>query len=619
MSVSGEVVVAIKGVDEASSAMDKVRASLGVFSGVIGDLGGGFTSLGNVISGFAGAGVMGACSAAIGEVVKGLQDCFKSATQSEEVWMRLAATVERSGTSWESVRGQVEAFALSAEKMSRFSDEQVAQAMKTLMDHGMKLDEAMKAMTQTMDLAAAKQVSLSEAANAVGKAYIGMERPLRSMGVILDESVPKGKEFAASMEMISQKFGGAAQADVESYAGKQQQVANAMDNLKEKIGSALIPVMNSLQEMWGKVVLGADQFVTDLGKVWKGFTELPEVQKMAEGLNKAWLDLQKGFATVADEAGKSVMPVFKELWEALKGIGSALLPVFEAFGKIWEALTGVSTEGKNAYTVFNLIADILKVTVVPALQGLVEVIKLVTPVIKLLAEGFKATVEVVAPIIRQLIELIGGFITSVKDLLGGFWKWLVGGSFIQDLMAAVFTAFGKGFDELVKGLGNWLGGISTTFAEWGKGLLEFFGSLWTQMIDIVGNAFKGILDAVKGGIDAISNFFGDLWKKLTGGSIWLDMWADMVKATGQGMRGILSETKRGLGGIEGAFGGTALFLSPAAGGFTAKGGGAPPGPTTMHIPITITIQSMTGEVKDLENLTRMISRQLGDAARWRRS
>lgn len=617
MSVSGEVVVAIRGVDEASSAMDKVRASLGVFSGVIGDLGGGFTSLGNVISGFAGAGVMGAASAAVGEVVKGLQDCFKSATQSEEVWNRLAATVERSGVSWESARTSIESFASSAEKMTRFSDEQIAAAMKTLIDHGMSVEQAMKAMTQTMDLAAAKQVSLGEAANAVGKAFIGMERPLRSMGVVLDESVPKGKEFATAMEMISQKFGGAAQADVESYAGKQQMVANAFDNLKERIGSALIPVMNSLQDMWGKVVLGADQFVTDLGKVWKGFTELPEVQKMAEGLNKAWLDLQKGFATIADEVGKAMLPVFKELWSALKGIWDALQPVFQAFGKIWEALTGVSTEGKNAYTVFNLIADILKVTVVPALQGLVEVIKLVTPVIKLLAEGFKATVEIVAPIIRELIELIGGFVNSVKEILGGFWKWLVGGSFIQDLMDAVFTAFSEGIGRIIEGAKGWLAGVTATFAEWGQGILDFFGNLWNQMIDIVGNAFSGILKKVQEGINAVANFFGDLWKKLTGGSIWLDMWADMVKATGQGMQGILAETQRGLGRIESTFGGAALSLSPAA-GFTARGAGAPAGQTTMHIPITITIQSMTGEVKDLENLTRMISRELGSAMKWRR-
>jgi len=619
MSVAGEVVVAIKGVDEASSAMDKVRASLGVFSGVIGDLGGGFTSLGNVISGFAGAGVMGAASAAVGEVVKGLQDCFKAATSSEEVWNRLAATVERSGTSWSTVKTRIEEFALSAEKMSRFSDEQVAQAMKTLMDHGMKLDEAMKAMTQTMDLAAAKQVSLGEAANAVGKAFIGMERPLRSMGVVLDESVPKGKEFATAMEMISQKFGGAAQKDVESYAGKQQMVANAFDNLKERIGSALIPVMNSLQDMWGKVVLGADQFVSDLGKVWKGFTELPEVQKMAEGLNKAWLDLQKGFATVTDEVGKALMPVFKELWEALKGIWTALQPVFEAFGKIWEALTGVSTEGKNAYTIFNLIADILKVTVVPALQGLVEVIKLVTPVIQLLAEGFRATVEVVAPFIKQLIESIGGFIAWLKETFEGFYKWLVGGSFVQELMDAVFGVFKAGFDNLIKGITGWLGSVVETITAWGKTITDIFTNLWNGIVSFLGGIWKQITDMVSSGAQQTQNTLQNLSNEVAQESIWPDMWNLMVRQTKEGMQGILSETQKGLGGIESAFSGAAFSLSPADGFARPRGGAAgPSGPTHMTVNIPITIQSMTGEVKDLDNLTRMISRELGNAVKWRR-
>jgi len=620
MSVAGEVVVAIKGVDEASSAMDKVRASLGVFSGVIGDLGGGFTSLGNVISGFAGAGVMGAASAAVGEVVKGLQDCFKVATSSEEVWNRLAATVERSGTSWASVKTRIEEFAASAEKMTRFSDEQIAAAMKTLIDHGMSVDQAMKAMTQTMDLAAAKQVSLGEAANAVGKAFIGMERPLRSMGVVLDESVPKGKEFATAMELISQKFGGAAQADVESYAGKQQQVANAMDNLKEKIGNALIPVMNTFQNLMGEVVKGADNLVTGIGEAWKAFTQMPEVQKMAEGLGKVWDDLTKGFMTIGEELGKAVLPVFKELWTALKGVWDALQPVFEAFGKIWEALVGVSTEGKNAYTIFNLIADILRVTVVPALQGLVEVIKLVTPVIQLLAEGFKATVEVVAPLIKQLIESIGGFIAWLKETFEGFYKWLVGGSFVQELMDAVFGVFKAGFDNLIKGITGWLGSIVDTITAWGKTITDIFTNLWNGIVSFLGGIWKQITDMVSSGAQQTQNTLQNLSNEVAQESIWPDMWNLMVRQTKEGIQGILSETQRGLGGIESTFRSAAFSLSPLMGGFARPRGGAagPSGPTHMTVNIPITIQSMTGEVKDLDNLTRMISRELGNAVKWRR-
>lgn len=616
---AGQVVVAIKAVDEASSVMDKVRGSLSIFGDTIGTLGGGLDSLGNVIKGFAGAGVMGAASAAVGEVVRGLQDCFKSAKESEEAWGRLAAAVERSGVSWDSVKTKIEAFASSAEKMTRFSDEEVAKAMQQLVTYGMDVETAMKAVSAAMDLATAKQIPLAEAATALGKAYVGQETALTRMGVVIEGTVPKGEKFAAAMTTISEKFGAAAQKDIESYAGKQQQVANAMDNLKEKLGSALIPVMNTFQNLMGEVVKGVDSLVTGIGQAWKAFSEMPEVKKIAESLSGAFADLQKGFGTVTDALGKALLPIFKELWEALKGVWTALQPVIDAFGEIWKSLSGVSYAGNNAYTVFNLIADILKVTIVPALQGLVEVIKLVTPVIKLLAEGFKAAVEIAIPAIKTIIEAVTGFVSAIKETLGGFYKWLVGGSFVQETMEAVFVAFKEGFDALVKGLGDWLGGIASTFADWGKGLLDFFGGLWTQMIDIVGNAFKGILDAVKGGIDAISNFFGDLWKKLVGGSVWTDMWTDMVQQTSGGFDAILAEARRGIGEFEGLFGRTAL-------GFSAGGLGAPsspvraetPGPAHQTVHIAITVQHMTGEVRDLENLTRMISRELSSAVKWRR-
>jgi len=697
MSVSGEVVVAIKGVDEASSAMDRVRASLGVFSGVIGDLGGGFASLGNVISGFAGAGVMGAASAAIGEVVKGLQWCVGQASEAEQAIKNLSIAVEKSGTSWKAVEAGTTAALSKLQETTKFSDEQLARALQRLLTLGVDYETAMKGVSAAADLAAARQIDLETAATALGRALTGNTNALRRLGVNLDEVKSKTAEVApnfkaiedavdsagisasklneyfanvapnaktvgeviakmkenfekgkisidqieeslgdlgisfeglttkgASAEKIlatiNERFGGVAAQQVETYAGTQDRLKNAMSDLGERIGGALLPVLDGLAKAQLSIVQGANSFIDAVGQMWSEFTKLPEVQKLSEGLTKAWGDLQKGFMTVADEVSKALMPVFKELWEALKGIWTALQPVFEAFGKIWEALTGVSTEGKNAYTIFNLIADILKVTVVPALQGLVEVIKLVTPVIQLLAEGFKATVEVVAPFIKQLIESIGGFIAWLKETFEGFYKWLVGGSFVQELMDAVFGVFKAGFDNLIKGVTGWLGSIVETITAWGKTITDIFTNLWNGIVSFLGGIWKQITDMVSSGAQQTQNTLQNLSNEVAQESIWPDMWNLMVRQTKKGIQGILSETQRGLSGIESTFRSAAFSLSPSMGGFAASRRGAtgPSGPAHMTVNIPITIQSMTGEVKDLDNLTRMISRELGSAVRWRR-
>jgi hypothetical protein len=100
--------------------------------------------------------------------------------------------------------------------------------------------------------------------------------------------------------------------------------------------------------------------------------------------------------------------------------------------------------------------------------------------------------------------------------------------------------------------------------------------------------------------------FAGLWKTLTGGSIWPDMWSDMLDQTRQGMGDIQSVIGRGLGSMETGFG-----------GFAGEVGGGQSASQVMHVTIPITVQNMTGEVSDLDNLARRISVELANAARWR--
>jgi phage-related protein len=694
MSVAGEVVVAIKAVDEASSVMGQIRATLNVFSGVVSELGGGFTSISNVISGFAGAGVMGAASAAIGEFVKGLQWCVGQASEAEQAIKNLAIAVQQSGTNWSEVAQKTTEYLSKLQETTKFSDEKLAGALQRLLTLGVDYKTAMESLAAVTDLAAARQIDLETAATAVGRALTGNTTALQRLGVHLDEVkgktaeiVPnftaieeavskagisaqtlneyfanvapkaqtvgeviagikkafeegkmsidqieeslgdlgisfeglatKGSSAEKILAVLNERFGGTAAQQAETYAGTQERLKNAVSDLGEKIGGALLPVLDGLAKAQLSIVQGASGFIDAIGRMWSEFTKLPEVQKLAEGLNTAWQQLQQGFATVAEEVGTALMPVFQELWNVLKELWAAIQPVFEAFGEIWKALTGVSEQGKNAYTIFNLLADILKVTVVPALQGLVEVIKLVTPVIKLLAEGFKSTVEIVAPVIRELIELIGGFVNTIKEILGGFWKWLVGGSFVQELMDAVFAAFKAGFDNLVKGITEWLGGIVNTLQAWGKTITDIFSNMWNGVANFVGDIWKKINDAVSSGASQTQNTIQNLSNSVAGESIWPDMWDLMLQQTREGMRGILTETQRGLGGIESAFGGTALSLSPAAGRLIPEGGaGAPASPSLSNVTVNVHMGDLTvGDHVELSRFLYDLQRQIVDAVR----
>ena len=339
-TVYGNFVIALKAVDEASGVMDKLRVGLGGLSGMVSEIS---PALGSIASGFAAGGAFGAVVAGIGGLVVGLKDCVAQAMSAEDVWNRLKVTVENSGATWIEVRNQVEKFAQSAANMSRFSDEQVAAALKTLMDYGMSLEKAMATVNATMDLAAGKQVSLAEAATAVGKAYSGQEGILTRMGVVIEDSVPKAERFAAAMGQVAEKFGGAAQKDLDTYAGKWAQFQMKWAELMEKIGGAILPVLTTVLDVTIKIV-----------DCLTGFFDT--IKGLCEGFHK-WLvggsfiqETMLAVLKVIQELGAKIVESFGAIWEgvmkaamdALKGlsdfIANGLKGIQDTFAALWKAL-----------------------------------------------------------------------------------------------------------------------------------------------------------------------------------------------------------------------------------------------------------------------------------------
>jgi len=560
-TATGSVVVAIKAVDEASTTLDKVRASLNIFGDILGQLGGGFSDLGNVIKGFAGGGVMGGVAAMVGETVKGLKDCFAAAKEGEDAWNRLSGSIEKSGAIWKEEEGYVHRFGQSIAALTKYSETDFAKSLKVLVDYGMDLKTALESMNTVTDLAAGKQVDLETAAKAVGRAFEGNASLLTRMGVEVTKSKDDSVVFADAMTKLQEKFGGAAQKDLETYAGKQAQVANAMENLKEKIGTALIPVLSSFQDMMGNIVKGASTLVTDLGATWKAFGEIPEVQKIAESLSGAWTDMQKGMSQVADELGKTLMPIFKKLWAALGDVWKALSPVIDAFGEVWKAIVGVGKDGKEAYTVFNLIADVLKITLVPMMKGLVEAITLATPVIKTMADAFKVGIETIL-----------------------FW-------------------IGK------------LNEAFETIRKAAQGVSDFFTNLWSGLTGQTKKGVSEVTDEVKKGTGQITNAFDDLKKEISSESIWPDMWKDMVFQTKAGFDEILSETAGGVGRFQGMFGGAAIELAGTgpASSLSPAGVGAP---SRTNVTVYSSVGTLSvGNKSELDDYLTQLHRKVVDAVR----
>lgn len=331
MSAAGRFVYAITAQDESSGTIGSINNALLGIGSTLNQLGPGFSSLGNIISGFATGGPIGAAAATVGELVNGLKACVEAAKSSEDVWNRLKVAVENSGVAWDAAKDKIKSFAEGLMNISRFTDEDVAGAVKKLMEYGMDLETAMKTIGATTDLATAKQIPLAEAATAVGKAFEGQEGILTRMGVVISDTTPKAERFSAAMGQITEKFGGAAQADIETYAGKWTQLTNKLTELAEKIGSGLIPILTKLADGLIFVVDKVTWFIEQVTNAAKALNDLWAA--MSKGAN----DALKGIGDAVNAGGEAITNSFNSLYKTL--VGQSIWP------DMWDAMIDETKRG----------------------------------------------------------------------------------------------------------------------------------------------------------------------------------------------------------------------------------------------------------------------------------
>jgi len=76
------------------------------------------------------------------------------------------------------------------------------------------------------------------------------------LGVPLDASIIKSKDFGAATEKLQQLFGGSAQAATQTYAGQLAILSERFNEIKESLGTKLIPVLKRFLEQLNLVAMG---------------------------------------------------------------------------------------------------------------------------------------------------------------------------------------------------------------------------------------------------------------------------------------------------------------------------------------------------------------------------
>ena len=285
----------------------------------------GFTGQIEKFGKIAAAAFAAAAAAAAAYAVKIGIDGVKAAIEDEAAQKRLALSLENAtGATNEQIKA-VEEQILKYQLAYGVSDKDLRPALQRLALSTNDLTKAQDLLSTALDVSAATGKPLESVTNAIAKAYDGSNTALARLGVGLSAAELKSMSFAQVQKQLNDTFGGAAQAQANTYQGQLARLTQTFEEAKESIGARLLPVLQTL-------------FDTFLNKI------VPAISKFSTVFNpikNAIDDNKEAFKTLGEFIMKYIVPVFVDgLGAAIGFISKVIAGVIDVIGSV---INGIKT------------------------------------------------------------------------------------------------------------------------------------------------------------------------------------------------------------------------------------------------------------------------------------
>jgi hypothetical protein len=292
-------------------------------------------------------------------------DAVKAAIEDEKAQISLAQTLRNTTKATDQQIAAVEDYIDKTARATGVTDDQLRPSLDRLVRSTGDVTKAQKLQQLALDIAAGTGKDLAAVTEGLGKAYDGNLGALKRLGVPLDASIVKAKDFDAAVKALSITFAGQADAAADTFAGRMARINIAVDEAKEQIGFALLPVLEKFATV-----------ITD--------TILPVVEQLVNGLTGAGADsLKRAFYDV----GTGTVTFQTDLNSAQGSaylLGVELRKVAMQVGEFVAQLTGAANDKglqgfldkilsiidaiEGAIAAYNRLPDIGKLLVNPAPQ-----------------------------------------------------------------------------------------------------------------------------------------------------------------------------------------------------------------------------------------------------------
>ena len=347
-----------------------LSASLTKGSNEVSSFGDKITKFGKV----AGAAFLAAGAAAAAYAGKLAVDGVKAAIEDEAAQLRLATSLKNVTGATNTQIKATEDYILKTTLATGVTDDELRPSLDRLVRSTGDVQKAQELQTLALNIAAGTGKSLASVSEALSKTYDGNFGALKRLGVSLDDSIIKSKDFDAAQKALSTTFANQSSIQAETFAGKMDRLKAAFNEGKEQVGSYILD----------------------------GLTPL-----VSGIVNKVIPAIQTFIGSIGGEAG-----IKKALSDFVDGVKLVFIPVFQglkyAFDKIKDAVEDNRESFKALFDFLKVLAPYFGGALKLAIQGIGIALSAVVNTVALLIDGFRTLINLGSKIGGAIGGMFGG-------------------------------------------------------------------------------------------------------------------------------------------------------------------------------------------------------------------
>lgn len=518
-----------------------------------------------------------------------LSDSVKQAIESENAINKFNQALSRTGQFTKEFSSSFEEYAKSLQQTTKYSDDAIISNAALLQTIGTLTQSQLKPATKAaIDLASAYGISLEQAFETVGKAAQGQVGALGRLGIEVKKGVNDAETFANALKLIQSRVGGAAGAEVNTYAGAIARAGNAFDDLKESIGKVITenPQVIKLINIIGGAFSNLSNQVRSVDFSKKLSEFIIKTSEFAQAINDLVIRPLIRLKEIGDVVINGIKTAFQGVLSLVADLGVGVGSILRATGLISE----------DTFKTLTTFADSTKVTLKQFADETVQSFNEV---------GSNNFADRVSSGLQQVTSDLMNATAATVELKNAT------NAFIGPMPFSGITTFSEGFNAT-------LDGMTAAMTDFANKSDENFKKVGASMFQTLGNgaanAFAAFGKAIVKGKNALAAFAGALLGTLGQAAVQLGSMfilqglaylyagypnGPALIAAGAGLAaigGVLSA----IGG-EGAGGSTASTTGGGGGGGELATVGSPELNTNTNKPAASTQVIIQGDVLDSDN------------------